>query len=56
MENERPPQVRERCDICSQTFDDGLHQNCGGTCLSCMAEAGDPDCIAAVNEIKRGQS
>lgn len=32
------------CLTCGAPFDDGLHRNCGGDCLLCMAEAGDPDC------------
>lgn len=33
------------CNICKGPFDDGLHADCGGDCLLCMATvAQDPDC------------
>lgn len=33
------------CSICKSEFDDGIHQNCGGDCLKCMAVIGeDPEC------------
>jgi hypothetical protein len=37
----------QRCGICGRPLDqpnDPTSQNCGGDCLRCMAEAGDPDC------------
>lgn len=39
-----------RCDICHRRLDDGTPAsfNCGGTCRACMADAGDPDCIASL--------
>ena len=39
------------CDICGRALNnphDPLSQDCGGDCLLCMAECGDPDCIEAV--------
>ena len=36
------------CDICGRLLDnpyDPNSVNCGGTCRSCMAAAGDTDCI-----------
>lgn len=33
------------CNMCKAPFDDGLHEDCGGDCLLCMAlVAGDTDC------------
>jgi hypothetical protein len=41
------------CNICKTPFDEGLHQDCGGDCLLCMAEAGDTDCaLTAVVHLK----
>lgn len=43
------------CLICKRALNnpnDPLSTDCGGDCVSCMAEAGDPDCIAAVAAIK----
>ena len=39
------------CHRALDTPDDPLSRNCGGDCLQCMADAGDPDCIHAVNRI-----
>lgn len=42
------------CSICKRELDvwDKLDtRDCGGDCLKCMAEAGDPDCIAAMSLI-----
>lgn len=38
--------LENRCLICGavMTSYPSVHRNCGGDCLSCMAEAGDPDC------------
>jgi len=44
-----------RCNICQRELDnpnDALSMDCGGDCLQCMADAGDPDCMAAVQAIK----
>jgi hypothetical protein len=47
----------KRCSICGTTLKEDHHNldltpwhNCGGDCLLCMAQAGDPDCIAAMRE------
>jgi hypothetical protein len=43
------------CNICGRTLDDPSDpttEDCGGDCLRCMAEAGDPDCIAAMAELE----
>jgi hypothetical protein len=41
------------CNICKTPFDTGLHADCGGDCLMCMAEAGDTDCaLTAVTHLK----
>lgn len=40
----------ERCNICRRLMNDPADPtslNCGGDCMRCLAEAGDPDCIAA---------
>jgi len=39
------------CRICKRPFDDSVHSDCGGDCLTCMAEAGDPDCVAALDKL-----
>lgn len=43
-----------KCSICKRELDvegDPSTADCGGDCLRCMAEAGDPDCIAAMEKI-----
>ena len=43
------------CLICGCELDDPSDlttRDCGGDCLACMAEAGDPDSIAAMEEIR----
>lgn len=41
------------CDICSCPLNDGLLEstNCGGSCLECMADAGDPDAQAKMYQV-----
>lgn len=42
-----------KCAICKRELDnpdDPLSRNCGGDCLQCMADAGDPDCKKAVDQ------
>jgi hypothetical protein len=44
------------CLICKRLLNnpnDPLSMDCGGDCLQCMADAGDPDCIRHVEELKR---
>lgn len=44
-----------RCHICDRLLDqadDPTTKDCGGDCLRCMAEIGDPDCLAALKEIE----
>lgn len=44
------------CHICKRELNnlaDPLSTDCGGDCLQCMAEVGDPDCVAAMAEIKQ---
>lgn len=38
--------MSSNCHICGSpmTEDESLHQDCGGDCLTCMAEIGDIDC------------
>jgi hypothetical protein len=39
------------CTICGALMD--TDENCGGDCVYCMAEAGDPDCIqSCINEAR----
>ena len=48
----------EFCKICTKQMDtqDPLRKNLGGDCLECMADiVEDPDAIAEVEEIRRGQ-
>ncbi len=44
-----------QCDICKRNLNDAHvpSRNCGGTCLLCMAESGDPDCQKALFEFTR---
>lgn len=47
------------CSICKTLLDDDtnlLSGNCGGDCVRCMAEAGDPDEIFHVIEILMGEA
>lgn len=39
-----------KCGICGRTLNDGTPESldCGGDCLRCMADAGDPDAQAAL--------
>lgn len=42
------------CNICKRSLDapgDDTTLDCGGDCLWCMAEAGDPECIAHMDQI-----
>jgi hypothetical protein len=44
----------ERCRMCKRPlnqFGDPTTRDCDGDCLRCMAEIGDPDCIAAMTKI-----
>lgn len=41
-----------KCDICHREM--LSMENCGGTCLYCMADAGDPECVKHVIEMARG--
>lgn len=41
------------CQTCKRELDvpgDIRSENCGGDCLQCMAEFGDPDCREALRE------
>ena len=47
--------MTEYCHICRRPMDQpgaGDTENCGGDCLRCMAEAGDPDCVKAMRELE----
>lgn len=46
--------MSQKCNICNKELntDDPLSEDCGGDCLECMADAGDPDAIKSVNKIK----
>lgn len=44
------------CRTCGRSLDqpaDPLSVNCGGDCLACTSECGDPDCVEAVEALKR---
>lgn len=44
----------KKCKTCKCKLDDPddpTSRDCGGDCLKCMAEAGDPDCVEAMAEI-----
>ena len=48
--------MAQTCDICGRNMIPATwaapvrKRNCGGTCLECMADAGDPDCIRALRD------
>jgi len=44
------------CATCKCVLDssDPASRDCGGDCLRCMAEAGDPECIASMKTLKEG--
>ncbi len=44
------------CQMCGRPLEnanDPLSADCGGDCLNCLADCGDPDCIAAIEALKR---
>lgn len=45
-----------QCHICKREMHDGPpyddRVNCGGDCVRCMAECGDPDCIEAMHALE----
>lgn len=48
---DRHPTGETRCSICKRLLNqeyDPTTLDCGGDCELCMAEAGDPECIAGV--------
>lgn len=50
------PAPTPRCETCDKLLnqpDDPLSKDCGGDCLRCMAEAGDPECVATMEVILR---
>lgn len=41
----------ECCNLCGVELSadtESLHYDCGGDCLTCMAQAGDPDCVERI--------
>lgn len=43
------------CWVCSTPMTDEpgkANTDCGGDCMSCMADAGDPDCLTAMEKLK----
>lgn len=48
----------DRCSICRRALNvatDPFSEDCGGDCLLCMADAGDPECVEAVRQVLRTQ-
>jgi hypothetical protein len=46
--------MTKTCNICHRPLDqpaDPGTRDCGGDCLRCMAEAGDPDCQASMRRL-----
>jgi len=46
--------MMEKCQTCGREMNnepDSLNLNCGGDCMKCMADCGDPDCIVEVEKI-----
>lgn len=52
METNEPTHARSAaCRMCHRLLnqpDDPTSADCGGDCLRCLAQAGDPDCAAAM--------
>jgi len=49
-------EVSPTCNICGRVLDvaqDPSSRNCGGDCVRCMAESGDPDCIKTMEALKK---
>jgi len=44
-------ETTERCGVCRREPGDLSTRNCGGDCLRCMAECGDPDCMASMDQL-----
>ena len=43
-----------KCNICGRALDnpdDPASKDCGGDCVVCMAEAGDPECVVAMDVV-----
>ena len=57
-----PPHVTEghaHCTLCGAPLDvpgRPWSRNCGGDCIACMAEAGDPECEEAVAAMRAGEA
>lgn len=48
-----------RCTTCTTPLDmpgRPWTRNCGGGCLACMAEAGDPECVEAIAAMRAGEA
>lgn len=46
----------KHCATCGKELDhpkDETSMNCGGDCVECMADAGDPECVEHMNQIKK---
>lgn len=44
----------DTCNICGRPLDnpdDPTTRDCGGDCLRCMADTGDPDCIRQLHKL-----
>lgn len=56
---ERVNEPGGRCQICSRLLNDQADpvrsMDCGGDCLKCMADCGDPDCIAEMAKLEPDQ-
>lgn len=51
-----PSALSNRCKMCGKEMDmpnDLASTNCGGDCLECMAKAGDPDAMLAIEQLRR---
>jgi hypothetical protein len=48
--------LQKRCKICRRLLGDPADPirslDCGGDCLQCMADCGDPDCIREMSKIE----
>lgn len=55
VDSQRAYSSKDVCDVCLGYMNlagDIRTKNCGGTCLMCMASAGDPDAIDALKKAR----
>lgn len=49
------PDHERHCLLCDRLLDDPVDpirsRDCGGDCLQCMADSGDPECVAQMHKV-----